>query len=712
LYNTLQTEKASFDTQLGLLVQEISARDKQVLDREETIESLKQEIANLNSQLDSANTKISSLKETITDLETKLHKIGQTEQTIFLNSQKNNRDYYSKEGLGFQNPCKFNKAYGKRPSLYSYEVQQIVDKYPEFGIKDLLVTNHAEHESERMKKHDGKFTTINFCYDYANSSWFSKSKQSYSKDYYMPFPPEEYSVTIEPKPYVPTLILEEKVTKLEEEVHKLQSENESLKTKISHFQHIKQETDLGGSESKSDTSSTKAFISVFDDSVSEPSISVSSTPNGDDYVEYDTEGESDFEGEFKKTDEDVFPVIGTDGYLKFKDKSQLTLDDEVQLFGVDKSALEAPLLTPTNESDPDETVTPSSFIPPIETVSIISTIRVKQSGKTSVIKSLDFDNSEFVVGESSSSLSDQVQDEKKESKSISKSKDIPVLNLKNSKLFKDKLVSSVDYNKKLPDHNEFVKLNKKFEQEKKDLLNQIKQLKADKARIKCDSIFWNRKCATLERNYDHLIERISIYETGHCYAGKNKKVIPAKIDESKFSEGVKSMLLYVHQRLKFQREKQLDSQTQKTSDSKINTIVSPVSESVQSGLVNDQWRKRRTRRLKSRKNRESSDKEKCRNVVSNVRKLNKTSFVFPKVVTDRVAPSTDVVNSGFNSIKSKSYSPKATISNKSTASSPRLIIANHLYLNRGPKLSWDPKSCAFVNTNLKGPIFKWVPKTN
>ena len=92
----------------------------------------------------------------------------------------------------------------------------------------------------------------------------------------MPFPPEGNSVTIEPKPYVPTLILEEKVTKLKEEVHKLQSENESLKIQISRFQHMPQETDIGGSESKSDTSSTKAFISVFDDSVSEPSISVSS----------------------------------------------------------------------------------------------------------------------------------------------------------------------------------------------------------------------------------------------------------------------------------------------------------------------------------------------------------------------------------------------------------------------------------------------------
>ena len=82
------------------------------------------------------------------------------------------------------------------------------------------------------------------------------------------------------------------------------------------------------------------------------------------------------------------------------------------------------------------------------------------------------------------------------------------------------------------------------------------------------------------------------------------------------------------------------------------------------------------------------------------------------MVTYSVAPSPNVVNTSFNSMKRNSYSPKATISHKSSASSPRLIIANHLYLNRGPKLSWDPKSCAFVNTNLKGPIFKWVPKNN
>ena len=64
-------------------------------------------------------------------------------------------------------------------------------------------------------------------------------------------------------------------------------------------------------------------------------------------------------------------------------------------------------------------------------------------------------------------------------------------------------------------------------------------------------------------------------------------MIPAPIDESKFSEGVKSMLLYAHYRLQLQKEKQLVSQTQKNKDSDTNINVSPVSESVQSDTLND-----------------------------------------------------------------------------------------------------------------------------
>ena len=205
--------------------------------------------------MDSANSTVLALKETITYLENKLHKIGQTEQMIFLNSQRNNRDYYSKEGLGFQNPCKFNKAYGKRPSLYSYEVQQIVDKYPEFGIRDLLVTNNAEHESELMKSHDAKFTTMNFCYDYMNTTYFSNPKHELNTEVFLTHSPEESYSKIEPKPCVPTLLLEEqivqlkdKIVKLEDKVQKLQSENESLTTQITHLKNVSKDTDIGGSE--------------------------------------------------------------------------------------------------------------------------------------------------------------------------------------------------------------------------------------------------------------------------------------------------------------------------------------------------------------------------------------------------------------------------------------------------------------------------------
>ena len=129
---------------------------------------------------------------------------------------------------------------------------------------------------------------------------------------------------------------------------------------------------------------------MFKDSVSDPSISASSYVNRDDCVEYDSEGEPDFEEDVKKIDKDVFPVIGTNEYLKFKDKSQIRDDAEVQLYGVDKSAFVAPSLTPTNDSELDTTVTPSSFLPPNEIDSVTSTFRIKQTGRTSTSNQLIF----------------------------------------------------------------------------------------------------------------------------------------------------------------------------------------------------------------------------------------------------------------------------------------------------------------------------------
>ena len=62
------------------------------------------------------------------------------------------------------------------------------------------------------------------------------------------------------------------------------------------------------------------------------------------------------------------------------------------------------------------------------------------------------------MGESSSSSFDQIHNVHNDSQSIPKSESILVLNIKNSKLFKNKIVGSVDYNRRLPCDANFYKL--------------------------------------------------------------------------------------------------------------------------------------------------------------------------------------------------------------------------------------------------------------
>ena len=94
---------------------------------------------------------------------------------------------------------------------------------------------------------------------------------------------------------------------------------------------------------------------------------------------------------------------------------------------------------------------------------------------TSDISSINFENSEFQVGESSTKTSSvSFHENKSVGSNISNSDTIPLLNLKNCKL--RKIVSSVNYNKKLPNHDEFLKLNRLHDQENNRFLNTIKHL--------------------------------------------------------------------------------------------------------------------------------------------------------------------------------------------------------------------------------------------
>ena len=53
--------------------------------------------------------------------------------------------------------------------------------------------------------------------------------------------------------------------------------------------------------------------------------------------EYDSDGESDFEGEFKIREEEVLPVTDSKGYMKFKGKSSIKSNDKIKVFDFNKT---------------------------------------------------------------------------------------------------------------------------------------------------------------------------------------------------------------------------------------------------------------------------------------------------------------------------------------------------------------------------------------
>ena len=58
LFNNLQTEKSSFEKQLGLLTQEISAKEKLIFEKEKLTKSQNNKIAYLTLSLDSTNSDV------------------------------------------------------------------------------------------------------------------------------------------------------------------------------------------------------------------------------------------------------------------------------------------------------------------------------------------------------------------------------------------------------------------------------------------------------------------------------------------------------------------------------------------------------------------------------------------------------------------------------------------------------------------------------
>ena len=465
MFDNIQSEKEKHDTKENELWTNISEKESQ-------INQFQVEIDLLNKQLKKSDELSEGLIRQVTDLQLKIHTVEQNAHTSYLNKSKDFNDTHFKYGLGYENPYHLKKGIPSLPFVYDYDIFLLTKDFPQYGLTPEL-KEEKYSEMEWMKLHDTKYSKLHFCYDNENLSSLSHKKEDYlSANFFQNYPNiESESNEKEVKTYVPILVLEDKILNLEKELSRLKSENTKLTERLeSQVQY-----------------------------------------------EYDSDTESEFEGGFKIREEEILPVVDSNGYLKFKEISSLKPGDKLKFFYFDKTGMFNQFFL--DDELPEQLSSESTLVSSKPDISSCDS----NDANFSNIKANDF---------ASTSVTKQV-------KLVVERKNKSILSC--SSVAQSNLSNQVD----------LITIRKAHEIEKKKLKNTIKQLKAEKSRINCDSIFWNSKCRTLTRNYDLMVEQLSIYEEGHCYAGKNVKVIPAKVtDKTKFTDTVKKVFFQLQQDLK------------------------------------------------------------------------------------------------------------------------------------------------------------------
>nr|GFA99366.1 hypothetical protein [Tanacetum cinerariifolium] len=169
--------------------------------------------------------------ERLNECENKLHKIGQTNQTIHMIMPSKDTLYNGRKGIGFENLIYFGKAKDLRPSLYDEKV---------IGLGyTLIFLIHSDEALEIEKFKRARENKIEFAYDYGNlNASYVNEKINFLDDYFQQIinPDFEkidssFQQTSSLKPYVPTLMLEKIIIDLEDEVVSLlEKEKANLET--------------------------------------------------------------------------------------------------------------------------------------------------------------------------------------------------------------------------------------------------------------------------------------------------------------------------------------------------------------------------------------------------------------------------------------------------------------------------------------------------
>nr|GEU92604.1 hypothetical protein [Tanacetum cinerariifolium] len=216
LFDNMSRQLVEFDENVRMLKNTVLEKDLKIPELEECVH---------NKDLE-----ITKCLERLNECENKLHKTGQTNQTIHMIMPYKDKMYNGRKGSGFENLSYFYKAKDLRPTLYDERVIGL-------GYTSMFL-NHSNEALEVEKFKRARENKLEFAYDYGslNASYVNE-KINFLDDYFQEIINLNFEKINSPfqqtsslKPYVSTMILEKIIIDLEDEVVSLlEKEKEHLK---------------------------------------------------------------------------------------------------------------------------------------------------------------------------------------------------------------------------------------------------------------------------------------------------------------------------------------------------------------------------------------------------------------------------------------------------------------------------------------------------
>nr|GEX79328.1 reverse transcriptase domain-containing protein [Tanacetum cinerariifolium]GEX82420.1 reverse transcriptase domain-containing protein [Tanacetum cinerariifolium] len=205
--------------------------DKHVRDLKNTVLEKDFKILELEECVHNKDLEIDKCLERLNVCEKKIHKMGQTNQTVHMIMPSKDILYNGRKGIGFKNTKYFEKAKDLRPSLYDEKV---------IGLGyTLIFLTHSNEALEIEKFKRSRENKIEFAYDYGNlNASYVNEKINFEDDYFQEIINLDFDKIDSPfqqtsslKPYVPNVILEKITIDLEDKVVSLlEKEKANLKT--------------------------------------------------------------------------------------------------------------------------------------------------------------------------------------------------------------------------------------------------------------------------------------------------------------------------------------------------------------------------------------------------------------------------------------------------------------------------------------------------